>query len=380
MKKKLVAIAVAGVLGAPLAAHAQTANVTLYGRMNLDLEFMKGTQADGSNPNTVRVSSNTSRFGLRGVESLGGGLNAIFQIESNVAGDTGNSLTAGRETFVGLQGAWGTFKMGNFLNTTDDMHAIFGSTPTFLTSIFSTAALWGQGPQSRATGAFDSRNGNSLRYDSPSYNGFTYSAQVSLADNSTGGGGGWPYGSAVDNTAAQNRHGYAVGINGIYTNGPLQIGADYDSNTKVRGPNLNDEEFTITGGYNFGPVRLAGVYEYIKYDYTSSTDLKRDFYGISAIVPAGPGQFYAYWGHANDGKGSAADGSCVGGLCKGDGTKADHWELTYTYPLSKRTSIYGGYVAIRNDNNAKYVLNINPYPIKTGGDPQGLVLGMIHLF
>jgi hypothetical protein len=29
MKKKLVAVAVAGVLGAPLAAHAQTANVTL---------------------------------------------------------------------------------------------------------------------------------------------------------------------------------------------------------------------------------------------------------------------------------------------------------------------------------------------------------------
>ena len=36
MKKKLVAVAVAGVLGAPLAAHAQTANVTLYGRLNVD--------------------------------------------------------------------------------------------------------------------------------------------------------------------------------------------------------------------------------------------------------------------------------------------------------------------------------------------------------
>ncbi|MGE5667719.1 MAG: porin, partial [Betaproteobacteria bacterium] len=349
MKKKLVAIAVAGVLGAPLAAHAQTANVTLYGRMNLDLEMMKGQQADGSNPSAVRLSSNTSRFGLRGVESLGGGLNAIFQIESNIAGDTGGSTTAGRETFVGLQGAWGTVKAGNFLTTTDDMHAIFGSTPTFLTSIFSTAALWGQGPQSRQTGAFDSRNGNSLRYDSPSYNGFTWSTQLSLADNSFGGGAGWPTGSAVDNTVAQNRHGYALGINGIYTNGPLQIGADYDSNTKLRGPNLNDQEFTVTGGYNFGPVRIGAVYEYIKYDVTSSTDLKRDFWGISAIVPAGPGSFYAFWGHANDGKGSAPDFassgsallSCVGAICKGNGTKADHWELTYTYPLSKRTSIYG---------------------------------------
>ena len=374
MKKKLVAIAVAGVLGAPLAAHAQTANVTLYGRMNLDLEFMKGKQADGNNPSAVRVSSNTSRFGLRGVESLGGGLNAIFQIESNIAGDTGNSLTAGRETFVGLQGAWGTFKMGNFLTTTDDMHAIFGSTPTFLTSIFSTAALWGQGPASRATGAFDSRNGNSLRYDSPSYNGFTYSAQASLSDNSTGGGGG--FGDA----AGMYRHGYALGVNGIYTNGPLQVGADYDSNTKFRGAGLNDYEFTLTGGYNFGPVRLAAVYEYMKYDFTPSSDIKRNFYGISAIVPAGPGSFYAFWGHANNGTGSAPDGSCVGFVCKGDGTKADHWELTYTYPLSKRTSIYGGWTEIRNDTNANYTFNINSYPVARGGDPQGLVLGMIHLF
>ena len=50
MKKKLVAVAVAGVLGVPLAAHAQTANVTLYGRMNLDFEMMNGKQADGTQP------------------------------------------------------------------------------------------------------------------------------------------------------------------------------------------------------------------------------------------------------------------------------------------------------------------------------------------
>ena len=36
MNKKLVALAVAGVLAAPL-AQAQTANVTLYGRVNLDV-------------------------------------------------------------------------------------------------------------------------------------------------------------------------------------------------------------------------------------------------------------------------------------------------------------------------------------------------------
>ena len=39
MNKKLVAVAIAGLLAAPL-AQAQTANVTLYGRVNLDMEFV----------------------------------------------------------------------------------------------------------------------------------------------------------------------------------------------------------------------------------------------------------------------------------------------------------------------------------------------------
>src|SRR5450755_4886301 len=138
MNKKLVVLAVAGAFASPLAVQAQTANVTLYGRANVDLEFIKGAtcsngaaaggQGGGSvlracsglanagsadplnaitNPTVVRASSNSSRFGMRGTESLGGGLNAIFQLESNVSAATGNSAASSigsRETFVGLQG------------------------------------------------------------------------------------------------------------------------------------------------------------------------------------------------------------------------------------------------------------------------------------
>src|SRR5882672_1062021 len=154
MNKKLVAVAVAGVLAAPLAAQAQTANVTLYGRLNMTYELVTGKQADGSNPNVSRLSSNSSRLGVRGTESLGGGLNAIFQIESNVSGDTGNTSSSGfasRETFVGLQGAWGTFKVGKFLMPYDDLHPIFGSVPTFTTSILNTAAIWANAPFTKFT-------------------------------------------------------------------------------------------------------------------------------------------------------------------------------------------------------------------------------------
>ena len=148
MNKKLVAVAIAGLLAAPL-AQAQTANVTLYGRLNLDFEFVNGKYINpypgivqpasctvghnaGSingcnvtNPWQFRVSSNSSRFGLRGTESLGGGLNAIFQIENSVSPDNGSGTLAGRDSFVGLQGNWGTFRIGRYHAPYDNIHEIF---------------------------------------------------------------------------------------------------------------------------------------------------------------------------------------------------------------------------------------------------------------
>jgi predicted porin len=396
MNKKLVAVAVAGLLAAPLAAQAQNANVTLYGRVNLDFEIVNGRQADGSNPRVSRLSSNSSRLGVRGTEALGGGLNAIFQIEQNVSADTGNSSSSGfasRETFVGLQGTGGTFKMGKFLMPYDDMHPIFGNVPTYTTSILSTADLWAQGPQSKGAGGFDARLGNSLRYDSPVWSGFNFSTQVSLRDSSGFADIAPPAGDNGEHTA-ELRHAYVWGAAGFYNNGPLQVGLGYERNVKVRGPDLSDTAWTITGAYNFGVVRPALVYERLDYD-TPSGDLKRNFWGVSATAPIGPGVLYAFYGDASNGKGGAATGTRVGGLTKGSDTGSKQWEVSYTYPLSKRTSVYAGYVKLDNDRNAAYSFNINGYSINTScngtgsaadqacggnGKPGGLVLGMIHLF
>ena len=410
MNKKLVAVAVAGVLAAPLAAQAQTANVTLYGRLNIDYELLTGKQADGSNPNVSRLSSNSSRLGVRGVESLGGGLNAIFQIEQNVSGDTGNSSISGfasRDTFIGFQGSWGTFKMGKFLMPYDDLHPIFGNVPTYTTSILSTATLWANGAQSKFAGGFDARLGNSLRYDSPVWSGFNFSTQVSLrdssgfADNPTASTAApIVFGGDNGNHAQELIHAYVWGIAGYYNNGPIQAGIGYEHNTKVRGPTLDDDAFSITGAYNFGIVRIAGVYERLKYEVAATAtlaggDIKRDFWGISATAPIGPGAAFFFYGNAANGKGSAGDGQRIGGVTKGPQTKSQQWEATYTYPLSKRTQVYAGYVKLQNDRNAAYSFNINSYTIGTNcngsgsaadlacgsnGKPGGLVLGMIHLF
>ena len=317
MNKKLVAVAVAGLLAAPLAAQAQNANVTLYGRLNIDLETVSGRQADGSNPHVWRLSSNSSRLGVRGTEALGGGLSAIFQIEQNVSGDTGNSSSSGfasRETFVGLQGNWGTFKMGKFLMPLDDMHPIFGNVPTFTTSILSTADLWAQGTLSKGAGGFDARLGNSLRYDSPVWSGFNFSTQVALRDSSGFADVAPPAGDNGEHTPSCAMR-TSAGLAGFYNNGPLQIGTAYERNVKVRGPGLSDYDWTLTGAYNFGVIRPALVYEKISYD-TPTGDLKRNFWGVSATAPIGPGVLYAFFGDAGDGKGSSATGTRVGGLTR----------------------------------------------------------------
>ena len=134
-------------------------------------------------PTVYRMGSNSSRFGLRGTESLGGGLNAIFQVESSIDPAHAGGTLAGRESFVGLQGGWGTVKIGRFLMPYDDIHPIFGNVPTLTTSILSTASLWAQGFQPKNTGGFDDRVGSSIRYDTPNLSGFTASFQYGQQGN-----------------------------------------------------------------------------------------------------------------------------------------------------------------------------------------------------
>jgi len=370
---------VAGLLLSPL-ARAQFVNVSLYGNLNMDVELVKGGQGDGSNPSVVRVSSNSSRFGLRGHEYLGHGQVAIFQLESSVLGDTGGSALASRETWVGLQGDWGTMKLGNFLTPYDDIHTVFGNSPTLTTSILSTAALWAQGALSKSEGGFDARLGNSIRYETPPLEGFSAALQFATRDTS-----GDPNGGDNGDRLSELRHANVISGGAFYNRGPFDLGIAYERNYRIRPTGPSDDALSITGGYDFGTVasnvglRIAGVYEHLRYD-TPTGSLTRDFYGLSGTVAVGDGNFYAFWGKAADGKGSAIDGTTIGALVKGGDSSSQQWELSYSYNLSLRTMLYAGWVKIDNRPNAAYSFNINPYPIAPGAKPSGIALGIAHFF
>ena len=106
-----------------------------------------------------------------------------------------------------------------------------------------------------------------------------------------------------------------------------------------------------------------GVYERLKYD-TPTGDLKRDFWGVSGTMPMGPGVVVCVLRPRERRQGRRGGRRArSAGLGKGSDTGSNQWEISYTYPFSKRTSVYAGYVKIDNDSNASYTFNINPYPI-----------------
>jgi predicted porin len=269
--------------------------------------------------------------------------------------------------------------MGYFLAPYDDIHPIFGNVPTLTTSILSTAALWAQGSQGNNDGGFDNRNPNSIRYDSPRIGGFTGAFQLSTLDASpeTGAGAGTGSGGSP---AQRSRHAYIGSAGGFYANGPFQAGVAYEWREKVRANDLSDWALSVAANWNFGPVKIGGVYERLDYDTPGGTNLKRNFWGVSATAPIGPGELYAFYGDAGDGSGSAPDGTRVGQLIKGNSTGAAQWEISYTYALSKRSLLYTGFVQTRNDNNAPYNFNINPYTVVPGANANGFVVGMVHFF
>ena len=354
---RAAAAAVTFALAPAAPVHAQYA--TLYGRINLDLEWIDARGPEGSPPGGPRLSSNSSRIGFRGAEPLGGGLVAIWQIESGIQADAGGGQLASRETYLGIDADWGTVKAGYFLAPYDDLHPIFGNVPTLTTSILSTAAIWSQGSLSKSAGGFDARLPNSIRYDMPEYRGLEASIQYSLTED--------------------ERNSSVVSMAAIYNHGPFDAGIGYERNFEVRGDGLDDWALTATAAWNFGSFRVAGIYERLRYE-TTVGPLSRDFYGASMTVLMGAGSLYAFYGHARDGR---ADADVrVGGLTSGPDSDASQYTLSYTYPLSQRTLVYAGFVRVANAAFASYNFAVNPYTAapQTGIRLNGYVLGAVHFF
>jgi predicted porin len=107
MNKKLLAMAVAGVMAAPMAAQA---DVTVYGKFKMGVSSVD----DGSGNSGLAVTTDASRLGVKGSNDLGDGMEAIYQLETEVFPDASGAATFGRNTFVGIKAGWGKVRLGKF--------------------------------------------------------------------------------------------------------------------------------------------------------------------------------------------------------------------------------------------------------------------------
>src|SRR5688572_4118329 len=92
----------------PLVAAAQS-SVTVYGVADAAIAKEDTGAANGSRTVVNSGNQSSSRLGFRGVEDLGNGLKATFNLEAGYAIDTGagDSALFGRRSVVGLEGAFG---------------------------------------------------------------------------------------------------------------------------------------------------------------------------------------------------------------------------------------------------------------------------------
>lgn len=149
-------------------AFAQT---QVYGLVDLNVTSAKHSALKMSN-------YNTSRLGFKGKEDLGSGLTAIFQLEAELAADTGVVDTTaffGRQSWVGVESALGTLRVGRtkaLLDGLSDDIDPFGNNGVVGDY---TTKVW-------RVGVAKSRISNALVYKSPRIQNMTVSASASLSE------------------------------------------------------------------------------------------------------------------------------------------------------------------------------------------------------
>jgi predicted porin len=98
-------------------ANAQS-NVTVYGSIDAGLRYQTNVDAAGHGLLSMGTGNYYSnRLGFRGVEDIGGGLKAHFQLESGFVSKTGaldntNNVLFNRTALVGIDGTWGAIDLG----------------------------------------------------------------------------------------------------------------------------------------------------------------------------------------------------------------------------------------------------------------------------
>ena len=331
MKKTLIALAaltsIAGV------AQAQS-SVTLYGIADAFVGSLSDTtRTAGVSTKTTKTVIDSGglaspRFGMRGVEDLGGGLKAVFALEAGILVDTGAGNQSGgglfsRQAFVGVNGDFGTVTLGRHLTAYDALRGATNYSDNALLFSFSQInAVYNNG-----VADYTNRTSNSIAYTSPSFGGFSGAVVLGTGEDKT------PGVNASRNNSLHIK----------YANGPLLVGYAYQNEKFNTGATLGSltpllatsssvgtRDYNLFGAsYDFGVAKITGSYQAAK---------QKD-----SLVPANDGKDKEFQAGVTVPFGAAAvSAGYVRSKSDNTGLKAQGYSLLGTYSLSKRTTLYAG--------------------------------------
>lgn len=335
-------------------AFAQS-TVTIYGILDSGLEYLNHVSTQGSGVLTGETSGSRipSRWGFTGSENLGGGLRAIFTLESGFSINSGelqyNDRLFGRQSFVGLASdTYGSLTMGR------QMTPAYRELLSLLPSNYSTYGLPAQDLQ------FSGHADNSVGYQNhvgpfelQTLYSFGYDATVV---NGSEVPGEWRVGKEFDIGAGY--HSNAVNLVFSYEQ---RQGQTYGSSGN------SERRFVAAGTLQIGQAKVYGGYELL-------------LNNVSATLQASPPQTMVF-----------------GGLVYKVTPEIQLLEATYyhsyrsvsahalstglqvDYLLSKRTSLYSDVTYVTNSAQAALGAIATSTVVK--GDNQLLItVGIVHRF
>jgi predicted porin len=399
-KIKLIAAAVAGTFGLPLAAQAQEPSVQVYGRLYPQINNVRvgsgsptGTpvstlSAPASGAPSRRVleeQSPNSRLGFRGREDLGRGMRAFFQLEMAIGLDTGAAGSGtslfSRNTFVGMGGGFGSVKLGLM----DTVYKELGDTLPFLgvssgNFVSNSNTLSRPGFGTSGSASFHLRRANSIYYESPQFGGLQALLQYSPDEAKT---------------ATRNANLVSAGIK--YESGPIYLALAHEihndtfggsnsspaalSNVANQAATSKDTGTRATVQYKFTPDTRAEInVAQLRYKETGGLagrfeSYKHNAYHIGVEHRIGAVMLAAAYSVAN-----AGTCTLIGGLpCTTTGLDGKMLNLGAGYYFSKRTSLFALFSKLINGNGARYNSLVSGNP-DTGADITQLAVGIQHNF
>lgn len=336
MKKTLIAMVVAAA-AAPVAAMA---DISIYGRAHVSVDFLD----DGADYSETNLSSNSSRLGFKGDHQINPDLKAFFQIEQEIlfGSGTGSSFNT-RDTFVGLSGNFGAIQAGRF---DSPFKVARGPANLFGDQLGDMRNLTRVG-----NGRYDERYDNTLQYTSPSFGGFT---------------GQLAYSVHQGDSAANEHESDSISTALHYADGPLAVSLAYEK---------AEEDTRVAGGLGVGardgirlaasyqviaPLKLVGFYQTVEHDSDNLTELQNDILTSDT---------YGLGGEFQVAKNTALKAMWMTRSVDADDRDSDMLVVGVEHKLDKAVRVYANYAVVQNDD----AIALTPWVEGRSAKPAGAV-------